>query len=41
GGYRIKPEIMEFWQARDSRLHDRFIYSKNDSDDWCNERLAP
>jgi len=41
GGYRIKPETMEFWQARDSRLHDRFIYSKNDSDDWCHERLAP
>jgi len=41
GGYRIEPEIMEFWQARDSRLHDRFIYSKNDSGDWFNERLAP
>lgn len=41
GGYRIEPKTIEFWQARDSRLHDRFIYSKNDSDDWCNERLAP
>ena len=41
GGYRIEPKTMEFWQARDSRLHDRFMYSKNDSGDWCNERLAP
>lgn len=41
GGYRIKPKTMEFWQARDSRLHDRFFYSKNDSGNWINERLAP
>lgn len=41
GGYRIKPKTFEFWQARDSRLHDRFIYTKNDSGDWFNERLAP
>lgn len=41
GGYCIKPKTIEFWQARDSRLHDRFIYSKNDSGDWVNERLAP
>lgn len=41
GGYRIEPKTLEFWQARDSRLHDRFIYSKNDANDWFNERLAP
>ncbi len=41
GGYRIEPKTIEFWQARDSRLHDRFMYSKNDSGDWSNERLAP
>lgn len=41
GGYCIEPETIEFWQARDSRLHDRFIYSKNESGDWLNERLAP
>ena len=41
GGYCIKPKTIEFWQARDSRLHDRFIYSKNDSGEWSNERLAP
>lgn len=41
GGYRIDPKTIEFWQARDSRLHDRFIYTKNESNDWFNERLAP
>lgn len=41
GGYCIKPNTIEFWQARDSRFHDRFIYSKSDSGDWFNERLAP
>lgn len=41
GGYCIKPKTIEFWQARDSRLHDRFIYTKNDADEWSNERLAP
>ncbi len=41
GGYRISPKTIEFWQARDSRLHDRFFYSKSDSDNWENERLAP
>ena len=41
GGYRIVPKTIEFWQARDSRLHDRFFYSKSDSGCWGNERLAP
>ena len=41
GGYRVKPETFEFWQARDSRLHDRFIYQKNDAGEWFSERLAP
>ena len=41
GGYRIKPDTFEFWQARDSRLHDRFIYRKNESEQWFVERLAP
>ena len=41
GGYRVKPETFEFWQERKNRLHDRFIYQKNDSGKWFNERLAP
>lgn len=41
GGYRVVPETFEFWQARDSRLHDRFFYQKNDVDEWVFERLAP
>jgi len=41
GGYCIKPNMIEFWQARDSRLHDRFSYSINDSGEWSHERLAP
>ena len=41
GGYRVKPETFEFWQARDSRLHDRFIYQKGESGSWYSERFAP
>ena len=41
GGYRIKPKTVEFWQARDSRLHDRFIYNQDDANKWNYERLAP
>ena len=40
GGYRVVPHQIEFWQARDSRLHDRFVYVKTDSD-WVVERRAP
>ncbi len=41
GGYRVRPEEIEFWQGRKSRLHDRFLYSKTDEASWSIERLAP
>ena len=41
GGYRVTPRTFEFWQARESRLHDRFIYRKNAAHEWTSERLAP
>lgn len=41
GGYRVKPETFEFWQGRNNRLHDRFIYRRNEEGSWSNERLAP
>ncbi|MCC4832362.1 pyridoxamine 5'-phosphate oxidase [Shewanella sp. 1_MG-2023] len=40
GGYRIKPESIEFWQGGERRLHDRFVYQKNPSG-WNIDRLAP
>jgi pyridoxamine 5'-phosphate oxidase len=40
GGYRIIPEKFEFWQGRSSRLHDRFVYEKN-QENWGIKRLAP
>lgn len=40
GGYRVVPEKIEFWQGRPSRLHDRFLYSRQDSQ-WHIDRLAP
>ena len=41
GGYRVVPEVVEFWQGRRNRLHDRFEYSKQDDGSWVIERLAP
>ena len=40
GGYIIKPELFEFWQGRDSRLHDRIIFSKSKTN-WTQKRLSP
>ena len=40
GGYIIKPELFEFWQGRDSRLHDRIIFSKSKTN-WTHKRLSP
>ncbi|MEH0689074.1 pyridoxamine 5'-phosphate oxidase [Vibrio cholerae] len=40
GGYRIRPESIEFWQGGEHRLHDRFLFSKQ-QDNWLVDRLAP
>lgn len=41
GGYIVKPVIMEFWQGRPSRLHDRLQYTLEEDGGWKMERLAP
>ena len=41
GGYVLKPERIEFWQGRPSRLHDRFCYTRQPDNSWKLERLAP
>ncbi len=41
GGYRVKMREIEFWQGGKNRLHDRFRYSLNETDEWVIERLAP
>jgi len=40
GGYRVIPDSIEFWQGRESRLHDRFIYQRSDNS-WSISRLSP
>ncbi|MEP6463779.1 MAG: pyridoxamine 5'-phosphate oxidase [Frankiaceae bacterium] len=40
GGYRLIPEVVEFWQGREDRLHDRLRYRRADAG-WLLERLAP
>jgi pyridoxamine 5'-phosphate oxidase len=40
GGYRLKPERIEFWKSRVGRLHDRILYERN-STGWAISRLAP
>ena len=40
GGYRVLPDVMEFWEGRPSRLHDRLRY-RREGGDWVLERLAP
>lgn len=41
GGYRLKPERIEFWQNRASRLHDRLVYERQGDGSWSIKRLAP
>jgi pyridoxamine 5'-phosphate oxidase len=40
GGYRVRPEVVEFWQGRPSRLHDRLVYQRQPGG-WKVVRLAP
>lgn len=41
GGYRIRPERLEFWQGRPSRLHDRIEYRLAEDGNWIKRRLSP
>ncbi|MGC5017024.1 pyridoxamine 5'-phosphate oxidase [Micromonospora sp. DT47] len=41
GGFRVRPESVEFWQGRASRLHDRLRFRRTDGGAWTVERLAP
>lgn len=41
GGFLIRPTMVEFWQGRPNRMHDRIIYYKVDTENWSMQRLAP
>ncbi|MFG3254613.1 pyridoxamine 5'-phosphate oxidase [Streptomyces sp. NPDC048172] len=43
GGFRVRPETVEFWQGRENRLHDRLRYARTDATEakWTVERLSP
>lgn len=41
GGFVLRPERIEFWQGRASRMHDRFCYTRQADDAWRVERLSP
>ncbi|HET8675216.1 MAG TPA: pyridoxamine 5'-phosphate oxidase [Blastocatellia bacterium] len=41
GGYRLTPSVIEFWQNRPGRLHDRFRYKRQSDGQWLIERLSP
>lgn len=41
GGYLVRPEVVEFWQGRPNRLHDRIEYRRKGEDEWQFQRLSP
>ncbi|MFB9312841.1 pyridoxamine 5'-phosphate oxidase [Nocardioides plantarum] len=42
GGYLVRPQVVEFWQGRPSRMHDRLVYRRTPgADGWTTARLAP
>jgi pyridoxamine 5'-phosphate oxidase len=41
GGFVLRPETIEFWQGQQARLHDRFLYTRDEDDTWRIQRLAP
>jgi pyridoxamine 5'-phosphate oxidase len=41
GGYRLFPNMIEFWSGRPNRLHDRFRYTRQPNNDWRVERISP
>jgi pyridoxamine 5'-phosphate oxidase len=43
GGYLVRPSAIEFWQGRENRMHDRFLYTRTtgNGEGWSIERLAP
>ncbi len=40
GGFRVRPDLVEFWQGRRGRMHDRLVY-RRDGEGWTTARLAP
>lgn len=41
GGFRLRPQLIEFWEARPNRLHDRLLYARGVDGEWEETRLAP